>query len=179
VTHATTDMAMMEGPSKSSSGSITWVDHTRDVGGPDKATLPPLLGGRALGTDMSRTGGRLVLTSHVDRSHVVFTQRHGTSLRAAQLAEDRAKVPGDLGSGHGGSGLTPSRGGGDSSLGLGLACCCTSSTLGDKASDRSAGLDFTSVSSVDVSSESVKRDVGGPGGPGVLRQGWQINTREG
>jgi len=59
--HSTPDMAMMEGPPKSLSGGIRWVDHAGDMGEPNNATLMPFLDSEVLDIDMTRTGCRPAL----------------------------------------------------------------------------------------------------------------------
>ncbi len=119
VAHHATNMPGMEDPTERLGEGIRWVDDSRDVVHVDVAVSLPVLDSEELNVDVTRSISRDVVVDHLDRGHVVFVDRSGSTLGKTEVSKDGPEVPCLLGGSNGSEKLSFSGASGSLRLSLG------------------------------------------------------------
>ncbi len=85
MTHQTSAMTSMEDPAEGLGKVVRWVENSSDVVHDNVLRVLPVLDGKVLDINVTRTFRRDLGVDHIDSRHIVFVDRSRTSLRKAEL----------------------------------------------------------------------------------------------
>ena len=179
MTHRTTGMAGVKGPTESLGLLVRRVQDTGKVANDNHTVGTPLLNSKVLNVNVAGARGRLVLVDNVNSSTVVNMKLLGARGEVLKFLEDEAEIFRGFGSMNGGDELSLGGAGGTDALELGFVNDSATSQSEDITGDGTTCLTISSVRSIDVANESTESREGENAEVIRERRGWfQRDVRE-
>ena len=106
MSHDTPCVARMQDPTEGLGKVVGRIDNSREVSHDNVASILPVLDGKVLDVNVTRSLSRNSSIDHFDRGHVVLVDRSGSMLWKSEFFQNEPQVPGMFSSENGGKKLS-------------------------------------------------------------------------